>query len=69
MRLQDIFTSPSVAKALDFLLVNPTTYYSQKHLMRALDVDKATMRQMSPVFLTSPKICKASIESIHIESF
>jgi len=45
MRLQDIFKTPTVARVLDFLLANPTTYYSQKHLVGALDVDKATIRR------------------------
>jgi DNA-binding MarR family transcriptional regulator len=45
MRLQDIFKTPTLAKALDLLLANPATRYSQGDLARRLNVDKATMRR------------------------
>jgi DNA-binding MarR family transcriptional regulator len=44
MRLQDIFKTPTVAKALDLLLANPGLCYMQGDLKRRLDVDKATLR-------------------------
>jgi DNA-binding MarR family transcriptional regulator len=45
MRLQDIFKTPTLARALDLLLTNPTIHYSQGDLARRLNVDKATMRR------------------------
>ena len=45
MRLQDIFKTPTMAKALDLLLANPGLCYMQGDLKRRLNVDKATMRR------------------------
>jgi DNA-binding IclR family transcriptional regulator len=45
MKLQDIFKTPTVAKALDLLLANPGLCYMQGDLKRRLNVDKATMRR------------------------
>jgi Mn-dependent DtxR family transcriptional regulator len=44
MRLQDIFKTPTVAKALDLLLANPGLCYMQSDLKHRLNVDKATLR-------------------------
>jgi DNA-binding MarR family transcriptional regulator len=44
MRLQDIFKTPTVAKALDLLLADPGLCYMQGDLKRRLNVDKATLR-------------------------
>ena len=44
MRLQDVFKTPTVAKALDLLLTNPGLCYMQSDLRHRLDVDKATLR-------------------------
>jgi len=44
MRLQDIFKTPTMAKALDLLLANPGLCYMQGDLKHRLDVDKATLR-------------------------
>ena len=45
MRLQDIFKTPTVARALDLLLADPGLCYMQGDLARRLNVDKATMRR------------------------
>jgi len=45
MRLQEIFKTPTMAKALDLLLANPGLCYMQGDLKRRLNVDKATMRR------------------------
>jgi DNA-binding MarR family transcriptional regulator len=45
MRLQDIFKTPTLAKALDLLLADPGLCYMQGDLKRRLNVDKATMRR------------------------
>jgi Mn-dependent DtxR family transcriptional regulator len=44
MRLQDVFKTPTMAKALDLLLTNPGLCYMQGDLKRRLNVDKATLR-------------------------
>ena len=44
VRLQDIFKTPTMAKALDLLLANPGLCYMQGDLKRRLNVDKATLR-------------------------
>ena len=44
IRLQDIFKTPTVARALNLLLADPGLCYMQGDLKRRLNVDKATMR-------------------------
>jgi Mn-dependent DtxR family transcriptional regulator len=45
MRLQDVFKTPTMAKALDLLLANPGLCYMQGDLKHRLNVDKATLRR------------------------
>jgi DNA-binding MarR family transcriptional regulator len=45
MRLQDIFKTPTVARALDLLLAKPNGTYLQSHITERLGIDKATMRR------------------------
>jgi DNA-binding IclR family transcriptional regulator len=44
MKFQDVFKTPTMAKALDLLLANPGLCYMQGDLKRRLNVDKATLR-------------------------
>jgi DNA-binding MarR family transcriptional regulator len=44
MKLQDIFKTPTLARALDLLLAEPGLCYMQGDLARRLNVDRATLR-------------------------
>ena len=44
MRLQDIFKTPTVARALDLLLAKPNGTYLQSHITERLGIVKATLR-------------------------